>query len=409
MSRVWAIGPVLLLVSFGSGCRKKTEPVAPAPVQTASHEKPVVEPEKSAPKKAAATVQPLQLCDPKGKDALAAARSYYDDGDYEQALSCAAEACAQNSDDPAAHSERAGALAALERFDEAKLAYARALALDPDLPDALLGAAHLYTVALPGSREHDELGLLYAQRGFSIARRERDDDLLRKFGNLVAMGYNDLGQSQDALAQADEVLKKHPDDHQAGYERALALFELCRFREAKGAFSSLLNDEERGAYAHHHLALLLEREGKTREAEVHFKKAHDLQPEDFPDPVILSAEAFNAQMQKAISELPKDMQHDLDGVTVRAEDLPADDDLIGNEPPLSPTILGLFRGPPLKEACGDERPGEPCRSIALYRLNLGRAVTSREELIEQIRVTLLHEVGHLRGEDDLELAARGLE
>ena len=34
---------------------------------------------------------------------------------------------------------------------------------------------------------------------------------------------------------------------------------------------------------------------------------------------------------------------------------------------------------------------------------------SREELNEQIRVTLLHELGHLRGEDDSELAARGLE
>jgi predicted Zn-dependent protease with MMP-like domain len=47
--------------------------------------------------------------------------------------------------------------------------------------------------------------------------------------------------------------------------------------------------------------------------------------------------------------------------------------------------------------------------VALYRRNLARAVTSRQQLIEQIRVTLLHEVGHLRGEDDYELAARGLE
>ena len=47
--------------------------------------------------------------------------------------------------------------------------------------------------------------------------------------------------------------------------------------------------------------------------------------------------------------------------------------------------------------------------MVLYRKNLARAVTSREELVEQIRVTLLHEIGHLRGEDDLELAARGLE
>ena len=40
---------------------------------------------------------------------------------------------------------------------------------------------------------------------------------------------------------------------------------------------------------------------------------------------------------------------------------------------------------------------------------VGCAVKSRAELVEQIRVTLLHEVGHLRGEDDYELAARGLE
>jgi predicted Zn-dependent protease with MMP-like domain len=34
---------------------------------------------------------------------------------------------------------------------------------------------------------------------------------------------------------------------------------------------------------------------------------------------------------------------------------------------------------------------------------------TQEELLAQIRVTLLHEIGHLRGEDDDELAARGLE
>ena len=49
------------------------------------------------------------------------------------------------------------------------------------------------------------------------------------------------------------------------------------------------------------------------------------------------------------------------------------------------------------------------KRLQLARKNLARAVTTREELNEQIRVTLLHEIGHLRGEDDSELAARGLE
>ena len=49
------------------------------------------------------------------------------------------------------------------------------------------------------------------------------------------------------------------------------------------------------------------------------------------------------------------------------------------------------------------------RSNELYRRNLARVVRTPEELRKQISVTLLHEVGHLRGEDDGELAARGLE
>jgi predicted Zn-dependent protease with MMP-like domain len=47
--------------------------------------------------------------------------------------------------------------------------------------------------------------------------------------------------------------------------------------------------------------------------------------------------------------------------------------------------------------------------VVLYRRNLARAVRTPEEMRRQIQVTLLHEVGHLRGEDDEELAARGLE
>ena len=68
----------------------------------------------------------------------------------------------------------------------------------------------------------------------------------------------------------------------------------------------------------------------------------------------------------------------------------------------------MFRGPPIQEACQPE-DGDPCRSVVLYRKNLGRAVGNRDELVAQIRTTLLHELGHLRGEDDDDLRARGLE
>ena len=350
---------------------------------------------------------PLEVCR-SPDDPLGAARRLYDAGRFAQALPCAAQATAFYPDLPQAHSEKGAALSALGRFEEAELAYARALALAPDHPDALLGAAHLYAVSLPSTRDHDELAVVYAQRGAARAQADGDTELVEQFALIASMALNDLGRGAEALARAEEVLRLDKGNPEAAYERAVALFELCRFPEAQRAFSALLSDPERGAHAHHHLGLILEREGRIAQAEAHFKAARRLAPEDFPEPQLLPPREFKAEIERAVAELPEDMRRDLVGVPVMAEDLPRDEDLLGGDPPLSPTILGLFRGPPIGERC-DAPPGQKCRSVALYRRNLARAVQSRKELSEQIRVTLLHEVGHLRGEDDLELAARGLE
>ncbi len=80
-------------------------------------------------------------------------------------------------------------------------------------------------------------------------------------------------------------------------------------------------------------------------------------------------------------------------------------DLTVDKPPLSPTILGLFRGEPIDAQAGAQEP----RAILLYRRNLVRVARSRTELAKQIQITLWHELGHLRGADDDELRLRGLE
>ncbi|MBF5042807.1 hypothetical protein FGE12_10420 [Aggregicoccus sp. 17bor-14] len=401
----------LALLLAAAGCQR-TQPEAPraaaaavpaAPERTTPERTPEVrEPPRGEPHP---HVQPLAVCKDGGAPPLEAARAHYDAQHYAEALSCAARAAALEPDSADAHAERGLALAALEQDAEAQLAFARALALEPGNTNALWGAAHLYIVQLASSREHDELGLLYAERGLSESVKRPEQ--LADFALLAAMALNDLGRSAEALERAALVLAREPKDREAAYERALALFELCRFKEAKAAFTALLDDPERGAHAHHHLGLLLEREGKLKEAQAHLDRARALSPDEFPAPQLLGVPEFQAEVARAVAALPADMRKDLEGIPVTAEDVPADADLLSGEPPLSPTILGLFRGPPLDEPCDGSE--SPCRSVALYRKNLARAVTSRAELLEQIQVTLLHEVGHLRGEDDEELAARGLE
>lgn len=394
--------PTFLLATCLLGACKKTEAPQSVTLNPGTPTAPVHHPSRPA------LVEPLAVCDAKGASPLEAARAGYEAEDWKRALSCAAEAAARSPDDPAAHSERAAALSALGRFDEARLAYARALALDPDHLDALLGAAHLYGVSLPSTRESDELAFLYSERGRQLAGEGDDDELTAEFALLSAMAANDLGQATLALERAEEAGRVLEGDADVAYERAVALFELCRFDEARTAFLLLREDSDHGAHAFQHLGLLLERDHKWAEAEASFQKARELSPEDFPPPVLPSEGEFRDAVARAVKALPKDMQKDLRGVPVTTEEIPKDEDLRDGEPPLSPTILGLFRGPSLTEPCpSDEK--STCRSVVLYRRNLARAVTSKAELLEQIRVTLLHEVGHLRGEDDLELAARGLE
>lgn len=412
MSHRW---PVAAILALSVACQKEKpapDPGGPAQRAASSVEvgllPPSVTPEHSPVlPDLSYRVVPLKVCQPEGLDPLGAARKYFHAGRYEDALSCAAQACAFEPEDPQAHADRGMALAALGRYEEAGLALSRALALDPNHLDALLAAARLYAVQMPTLRERDELGSVYAEHGLMVAEEQGDKPMQVELSLISAIAFNDLGQARDALDRADLVLGLERRNKDALYERAIALFELCRFAEAKAAFTAMLEDPDRSAHAHQHVALLLEREGKHPQAERHFAKAREQAPGEFPEPVQVGVEEFRAAVSRAVAELPEDMRKDLTGVPVGAEEIPKDADLLSGETPLSPAILGLFRGPSLGEKCSPDE--KPCRSMALYRRNLARAVRNAEELREQIRITLLHEVGHLRGEDDTELAARGLE
>jgi predicted Zn-dependent protease with MMP-like domain len=99
----------------------------------------------------------------------------------------------------------------------------------------------------------------------------------------------------------------------------------------------------------------------------------------------------------------------LDNVTISVEDIPSYDDLTGQSPPLSPCILGVFRGTPVGERSVTNPYDHFPTSIVLYQKNLERFARTREELIEQIGITVMHEVGHLVGLDEDDLWERGLD
>jgi tetratricopeptide (TPR) repeat protein len=395
---------------LSAACTARTPEAAPA--DGGHHGRP------SSPERASTQLDQVRVsagpCLPGRADAaprelVTAAAHAREAGSPERALACADEALEVAPRDRAPLRERALALADLDREQDARAALARALAADPDDPRTLLVAADLHVTRF-GDRDSLEAGRDLALRGAAraLSGPAAEPSLAPRLLVLAGMAENDLGRSREALDHVDRALAVDPRDADALYERGVALFELCRFASARRAFERVLRHTPRDAWSLHHLGLIAERAGEDRRARELLGRAARLAPREFRPPVEMPLRAFQAELSRAMAELPASEREALAGVPVEVEEIPALADLTAVDPPLSPSILGLFRGPSLSEPCGAAE-GPRCRSIVLYRRNLLRFARDREQLAEQVRVTLLHELGHLHGESDEALRARGLE
>ena len=100
-------------------------------------------------------------------------------------------------------------------------------------------------------------------------------------------------------------------------------------------------------------------------------------------------------MRAALDELPPHIAEALQNIAVVVE----------NENPEDPDVLGLYHGVPLPER-GDMAGALPDR-ISIYRIPLEESFPDPDELREEIRITVLHELGHYFGLDEDRLAELG--
>ena len=69
-------------------------------------------------------------------------------------------------------------------------------------------------------------------------------------------------------------------------------------------------------------------------------------------------------------------------------------------------LLGLYRGTPLTERSVEHARHLPDH-VTIYQRNIERCCRNKREAVEQIRRTVLHEVGHHFGLDEDDLAKMG--
>ena len=101
------------------------------------------------------------------------------------------------------------------------------------------------------------------------------------------------------------------------------------------------------------------------------------------------------------ANLPRSIRDYVEDVPILVEDWP-DEDLLAAEN-ISPQILGIYIGTPRTEAEVSAQPDDVNRVI-LFKRNLEKICRDRDDLVEQIQVTVRHEIGHHLGlsEEDLE-------
>jgi len=104
---------------------------------------------------------------------------------------------------------------------------------------------------------------------------------------------------------------------------------------------------------------------------------------------------FDDHVRAALDELPPNIAAALRNVAVVVEDENSED----------PDLLGLYHGVPLPER-GD-MAGMPPDTISIYRIPLEESFPDPGELQDEIRVTVLHELGHYFGLDEDQIAALG--
>jgi predicted Zn-dependent protease with MMP-like domain len=112
----------------------------------------------------------------------------------------------------------------------------------------------------------------------------------------------------------------------------------------------------------------------------------------------ISPEEFESVVEEALATLPPQFAELVQNVLVVVEDEPGAEDLDLLEEP-DGELLGIYRGVALPRRTHDMLPMLPDQ-IAIFRGPISRVTRTRRQAIEQIRETVIHELGHYFGLGD---------
>jgi predicted Zn-dependent protease with MMP-like domain len=104
--------------------------------------------------------------------------------------------------------------------------------------------------------------------------------------------------------------------------------------------------------------------------------------------VEVDEDTFGALVEQALDSIPPELGRLMRNVAVVVEDMGS-----------SPNLLGLYHGVPLTARTSAYGGVLPDR-ITIYRLPIIRRARTLADVVDQVRITVVHEVAHHFGIDD---------
>jgi predicted Zn-dependent protease with MMP-like domain len=113
-------------------------------------------------------------------------------------------------------------------------------------------------------------------------------------------------------------------------------------------------------------------------------------------PVEMSAQRFEELVADALDAIPRDFTRAMSNVVLLVEPIN----------PANHNLLGLYHGVALTERTHDYAGVLPDQ-IVIYREPILRICATEDDVVRQVSVTVVHEIGHHFGIDDARLTELG--
>ena len=302
-------------------------------------------------------------------------------GDVEHALDLAEQVLCAQPDDPEALLIKGTACKVLGRGMEALQALSTYLARAPEDMKAAFELADLLYYD-----EGDVEGALDLVEG--CLYRTMIPSLYIDFLRLKSRLSLERSEPMEALCCMEQIRRLAPGELDP-VQYGITLVETFSFEDAVRVLKQALQRADEGkAEIHFNLAVALERCGKPRSAQIHFRKAAALDAEGFAIPMHLEPEDFRSLVSRTLRRLPPTVLAYLQAMPITIAQCPSEDEMLSLTPPGSALLLGIFKEH--DEGSDGAWSGLPAE-VQLFQRNIELLSTSEAEMEQQVETAVMHE------------------